>query len=197
MKKLVILLFMLITVGFAYVAGNYSKFTTYTPPVAAEKVYQIPQAVLPIVDAIGIDKKVLSRVEIQMPQDSGPCRNNANSKEPTACFQAPSLIIFPASQLSKGVEVRNSSFAHEYMHYIWSTMSADQQAALYPALDEIAARNPDLRGRLKNYTVDAKGRYNELHSYTCTEMADFELSDLLREHCQKWLPNRQALPSYY
>jgi hypothetical protein len=161
-------------------------------PVTQSVVYPIPPEVEPIVQQVDIDHTVLSKVDIRLDQGSGPCGEKRG-----ACYSA-GVLYFPRSIFSQKQPFQNALFSHEYMHFIWDKYAnLDTKNTLQPILIDKYNSNPKLRDRLSTYPKEGDTFVSELQAYTCTEMADNELGSELYNYCTKYLPNRNALPSYY
>lgn len=88
-------------------------------------------------------------------------------------------------------------FAHEYMHYVWDTLTPAQRDELSVVTRQLYAQYPKVRERVIDYKANQATIDNELHSYVCTEMTDARIPEPLKSHCIKYLPNRTVLPSLY
>lgn len=94
-----------------------------------------------------------------------------------------------------------SVVAHEYLHALWFHTTTDQRNALSGSLQSFYQKykaNFDRRmGAYAKAGVSGDLFNSELHSIIGTEVRDDLLpSDLLNWYIQ-WLPNRDALPSYF
>ena len=183
-----------ITLGAKTVLNNSkqpnSLVSTYTQPT-----YPIPPELATIIQQTGIDSNTLSRVQVKLDSGVGVCPTENTS----ACY-SDSVIYYPRKNLSIGQKSQNSIFAHEYMHFIWDKVTLDdEKAQLTQSLLNLYGSNPKFKTRLEgnSYDPQSKNFTDELHSFACTEVYDDELGAALKAHCSKYLPNRNALPSYY
>jgi hypothetical protein len=183
--------------SFSSSSSNLPKPIVATPAVA-EKTYAIPAEIQPIIGQLGISAENASRLEVVISPDSSPCQKISNSTAPGGCFIAPSTIIYPTYLLKEPQDFQNAAFAHEYLHYVWSRLPSDEKASLAAPINQAHIANASyLDGRLANYTLTDELRLDELHSYIGTELSDDKIPQPLLDHYKKYLPNRDALPSYY
>lgn len=175
-------------------------------PAVVEPTYPTPPQVQPIVDRLGLDKNLVAKINITVPPDASGC-STSNLSTAIACTRG-NYIIYPANlllevaghpEILRDTQVeQDRSFGHEYMHYIWNTMSSQDKNALTGSIEMAYSMQPDkLNDRLSGYSLDAENRLSELHSFICTEMTDSEIPHPLIDHCRQYLPNRYWLPSYY
>lgn len=163
--------------------------------------YPIPANVLPIIQRLGIDQSLISRIHIVTPSDNASCQS-AGTFTVAACYSPNTMTLtVPIPLLSKDVSAQNSTVAHEYLHYIWQSMSQSEKDSLAPYIEQVYQKDKEyLDKRLVGYDFSgfkAVNRVNELHSYIGTELADSQIPQPLLDHYKKYLPNRNALPSYY
>lgn len=91
--------------------------------------------------------------------------------------------------------------AHEYLHAVWYYTEPTQRAALTASLEAFHQRykgNFDLR--LHSYHaagITGEPLTSELHSFIGTEVLDSVLPPELIAWYSRWIPNRNALPSYF
>src|ERR1035437_7042627 len=125
-----------------------------TPTQASPITYAIPAQIQPIVQDLGIDPAFLSQAEVIVGDTSlcGP----SDLKDEAACSvsSTPFKIIIPESTIQLPYYQHNALFAHEYLHYVWDTMSVADQNALLPYIDEVYKANATyLNERLSGYTL--------------------------------------------
>ncbi len=109
-------------------------------------------------------------------------------------YFAPSTIyIDPTFDRSAQV----TTLAHEYYHYVWAMLITDaDRGNLQTSLDALELRDPWLSKSVESYESNAcldKCRASELHSFACTEMPNYALSQPYIEWCTKWVPNRSVI----
>lgn len=199
-------LYYIIVVVLAILAINY-----FTPPinqsVAPEATYtpiaKVAQDQAPIASIyatqLGIPQERIKYIRVV---SGGECSvGGLEQGQAIACYQGtydPSFdgtITMTPKALSRSDS--RVIFAHEYMHYVWGTLTPAEQAQLSRITRQLYSQYPKLRLRVADYKVDQPTQDNELHSYVCTEMSDARIPEPLKSHCIKYLPNRNALPSLY
>lgn len=194
-------LYWLIGGGLAVLINSSATNSISAPPAAITKptqTYNIPAQVLPLIDGVGINHSLIQKVNIQIPNDSSAC-SHADTSEAAACFSPPSTIFYPQTEFMQTAIDQRESFSHEYLHYIWSTTPKADKDRLTPLIEQAyQSSKPYMDTRLKSYIFKApEQRVDELHSYIGTEIADTLIPVSLLDHYKQYLPNRNALPSYY
>lgn len=88
---------------------------------------------------------------------------------------------------------------HEYMHYVWdkklNEATKDKVSSLVN--DFYTKYQVNVQNRFSDYDARGADDPNERQAIFCTEISDARLQPELRDYCAQWLPNRDALPSYF
>jgi hypothetical protein len=202
----------ILLIGFFVADGLYEQYEyqkvvnvdltaeeTPAPTPVPAPLYPIPGAILPIVDRLGMSREKVAEVRIIAPANASEC-GDANTATAEACYDSgDDLLIMPLTSLNQSVADVNATFAHEYLHHVWFTMPALERMRLMPYLEQ-AYQNTKyyLDDRMVGYdfSVHPADRMTELHSFIGTEISDSAIPAPLLAHYAKYVPNRNALPSY-
>lgn len=182
-----------------WLVGTLMPEVTPAPPVVAETQTLDPR-IAAIADRVGISHATLSEVnpEVGRPNETKFCLAEALSCIYQYADYTQKIYIFP-DILSKPQEEQNSVLSHEYLHHIWWSKVQDKQQ-FCSGLMTYYDQNPRVHDRMQVYVNAGSSGLefcNELHSVLGTEMVDSEMNPKLLEWYIKWLPNRNALPSYF
>lgn len=174
---------------------------TQSPTAAIVETYPIPAEISSIIDSTGIDRNELSKIRVDGSEDLTECRKMIATA--SACYTN-KTIKYPFSNVSTKSQLENNKiFSHEYLHYIWGITPAAQKDSLRPYIKNLYDSNSNAFDiRFQGYFDSGiqaydESFYNEWHSIIGTEIADWRIPKPLLDHYLKYLPNRNALPSYY
>lgn len=155
----------------------------------------VPSEIQPVVQSLGLDPAIVAKLDIEISSKDSCARGD--SPDAIACFQAPNKIVITPRYFSSTQTQQNSIVAHEYLHYVWSTLSNNEKADLAASINQVYVSHASyLNRRLLTYTLTDALRLDELHSYIGTELSDSELPAPLLSHYMRYVPNRGILPSY-
>ena len=161
------------------------------------KYYVMDARIEALATELGIDKENLRNAK---PQIGKPEGGVCGKVQAIGCYNG-TIYIYPEALKGDRLEQR-SILAHEYLHYVWDTASPADKERLSPYLNIMYGKYAAaFDRRTKDYetsgTLPGSADYtNELHSFMGTEISDAKLHPVLLEWYKKWLPNRNALPSY-
>ena len=152
--------------------GLFFWFPTHEPTPYIPQTYKVPSEVLPLTQKLGLPAEL--GVEVKL--DAGACQGH----NVAACYSENTIHI-PRSTLTR--PTAHISFAHEYLHYVWSQrMPQQERDTLTQKLWEINNTNSSVSKRMEDYrNTNPQNMPTELYSIVCTE---FNLLD-----CRKYLPN--------
>lgn len=176
-------------------ASDSVQQTTYQKPK-----FQLDSRIISLADQIGInrDDLVKAKTQIVPPQDCGTIGNKAAS-----CFDGESILIYD-NIFTEPIDEQRSTLAHEYLHWVWEyKLSNSERSALIDQIRVVYNKNSTaFAPRFQSYFSGGTQPYsdeffNEWHSIIGTEIADWRIPEPLLTHYKTYLPNRNALPSYY
>lgn len=182
-----------------------TEYSQPTPSVTSSPLptsFPIPVQVQPIVTKLGIDQIEVRKIQIWVPETSAKCDGVLADGAAVACYfnSKPPTIYMPAPTLTgKDATV---TFAHEYMHYVWSNkVTPTEKASLTASIERFFQANRRVvEPRFKSYVasgVSGDRLVDERQATFCTEISDYRLPADFRAYCTRYLPNRNALPSFY
>lgn len=97
-------------------------------------------------------------------------------------------------------EKLNQVISHEYMHYVWATLSPVESQSFTDYLTSFLYGDEYMQNRLEKYfSAGYCGKdsqcqiLNEVSAYACTEVPDYALDKTFLAYCNKWLPHRAEL----
>lgn len=171
-------------------------------PEPTVKTYTVPAQVDPIVTKLGINRSTLKKVEIVTPDTATKCSGVLQDGAAVACYfdSKPPTIYMPLTALRS--KEATTTFAHEYMHYVWANEISDAERAQLgrEARSFYQANRSVVEPRFKSYLnagLSQDGLTNEMQAIFCTEISDSRLPRNFYNYCARFLPNRNALPSYF
>lgn len=201
MKKYLIITLLAVVAYFVLNSSSTENVWTqetpaYTP--TPKQVQELPPAAQAYAEQLGIPLERLQYTKVVI---GGTCSASGLAEgQAIACYRGDN------TELTNGILTITSKvtpanarlvFAHEYMHQVWEEITPAQRSEYSTVTRALYAQYPKVRERVKDYQADQSVIDNELHSYICTEMADVRIPEPLKSHCITYLPNRNALPSYY
>lgn len=176
-----------------------------TPSVVSSPLpttFPVPVQVQPIVTKLGINPIEVRKIQIYVPETSTKCNGVLADGAAVACYfnGKPPAIYMPSPTLTS--KDATSTFAHEYMHYVWSNLVTDaEKTALTASVEKFYQANLRVvEPRFKSYVasgVVGERLTDEKQATFCTEISDWRLPADFRAYCTRHLPNRNALPSFY
>lgn len=171
-------------------------------PQPTVKVFTVPAEVEPIVTKLGIDRSVLKDVQIITPDTASKCSGVLQDGAAVACYfdSKPPTIYMPQTALRSSNAT--TTFAHEYMHHVWANKISDSERAQLSreVRSFYQANRSVVEPRFKSYLnagLTQDGLTNEMQAIFCTEISDSRLPRNFYNYCARFLPNRNALPSYF
>lgn len=164
--------------------------------------FPVPTQVQPIVTKLGINPIEVRKIQIFVPGTTAKCDGVLANGVAVACYfnGEPPSIYMPSSTLTS--KDATATFAHEYMHYVWSNLVTDAEKTTLTASIEkfYQANRRVVEPRFKSYVdsgVSGARLTDEKQATFCTEISDWRLPADFRAYCIRHLPNRNALPSFY
>lgn len=171
--------------------------TNYTEKPNVTKT--LDPRLIKLADDIGINKSNLITANTRVVTQ----QNCGKLTAAGSCFDGQSILIYE-SGFSKPLDYQRLILAHEYLHWVWekNTTNADKQNLIPYINQTYDANSAYFDSRLKMYYDAGMTKHDdqfnsEMHSYIGSEIADWRIPQSLLDHYKQYLPNRNALPSYY
>jgi len=164
--------------------GSYGNavINGYPPPTSFVKPLEQDPQLVEVANQLGLD---ISHVNLRYNPEL-----KANGEDAIGVFTWPNTIeIKPGLGNEEKVTI-----AHEYLHFVWANQSnAEREAGTKLYLDYYN-QSAWMQRRLSEYqNCNDECMASEVHSYACTEIRPYRLTDEFNRYCNSHIPGRYLL----
>jgi len=187
--------------GVVYKAAVNNSQDSVAQASAAPDTYRPSQEMVYLANKIGLSTDYLNKTHAQFGIDQGKFCDPAVF---IACYNPNEKTVrLYIKVFTKTDEDPATTLGYEVSHYVWQSMPDSEKEAIKPAMNNWYLAHKSQVDSTQSGLIKAEGGFgsdnfeDELHSITCTEVADNELAPELLAHCSAFLPNRSALRNIY